>query len=67
MTYVVDPHMTRHTTKAKNWEHLVEIIRLHNISNLAESSLVLVIRTHKMKTIRLSRVTVTASVVDRQC
>jgi len=64
MTYLVDSHVCGHTPESKNWEHLVVIIRLHNTSNLAEGSLVLVVWTHIVKTGGTSWGPITASVID---
>ena len=50
MTYTVDTHMTRFSTIPENWEHLVEIIRFNNRTNLHESGFVLVARSHIVET-----------------
>jgi hypothetical protein len=64
MTYTVDTHMTRLSTIAENWKHLVVIIRFNNRSNLKQSGLVLVIGTHKVKTAGRCWFSIAAGVVD---
>jgi hypothetical protein len=56
--------MTWLSTKAENWEHLVEIIRFNNRSNLKQSGLVLVIGTHKVQTVGRRWLSIAAGVVD---
>ena len=64
MTYTVDTHMTRFSTIPENWEHLVEIIRFNNRSNLKQSGLVLVIGTHIVQTVGRCWGSIAAGVVD---
>ena len=54
-------HATVLTSKAKDWEHFILVVRLDDMANLVDGVVILVLRAHKMK---VRRPIIRCSVVD---
>ena len=58
-------HMSWDTAKAVDWKSSVVVVGLYNFPNIHYCCLVLILRTHKVKTSWLGVVTIAPSVVNR--
>lgn len=62
----VDSHVSWDASEAESCEHPADVIGLKNRTDLGDRSLVLVLSAKEMKGVRLRRIAVRSSVVNRQ-
>ena len=67
MAYLVDAHVARDATEAEQGERLVQVVGLHNLTNIDQCGLILVhtARGAVVERVGLRGLTVAGSVVDR--
>ena len=61
----IDAHMARNTAEAKDWEGFIEVVWLHDFSDIVKGALILIhTGTLIMKGLRTRWVTIASRVVD---